>query len=80
MLDQLDRQALLRWCHSRRVKWAEAAPDSVLLVAESGAGRATRLRPGEEGWQLETEAGEALAAASDLPALLDAMDAGVGVR
>jgi len=80
MLDQLDRQALLRWCHSRRMKWAEAASDAVLLVAESGTGPATRLRPGEDGWQLETEAGEALAAASDLPALLDAMDAGLAVQ
>ncbi len=74
MLDQSDRQALLRWCTARRVTWAESAPGAVLL---RGAGRATRLCPGQDGWTLETEAGEALAAASNLPALLDAMDAGL---
>ena len=74
MLDQSDRQALLRWCTARRVTWAESAPGAVLLT---GAGPATRLCPGAEGWTLETEAGEALAAASNLPALLDAMDAGL---
>lgn len=74
MLDQSDRQALLRWCTARRVTWAESAPGAVLL---KGVGPATRLCPRADGWTLENEAGEALAAASNLPALLDAMDAGL---
>lgn len=80
MLDQVDRQALSRWCHARRVTWAEDAPGAVLLVAEFGAGPPTRLRPLDDGWKLETESGEALAAASDLPSLLDAMDGGLAVQ
>jgi hypothetical protein len=75
MLDQSDRQALLRWCTARRITWAESAPGAVLLKAPTGP--ATRLCPGAHGWTLETESGEALAAASNLPALLDAMDAGL---
>jgi hypothetical protein len=78
MLDQADLHALERWCAARRVTWAECAHEAVLL--RGGSGPAARLCPRADGWTLETEAGEALAAASNLPALLDAMDGGLAVR
>jgi hypothetical protein len=78
MLDQADLHALERWCAARRVTWAACAHDAVLL--RGAAGPPARLCPRPDGWALETEAGEALAAASTLPALLDAMDAGLAVQ
>ena len=81
MLDHADRHALGRWCRTRRVKWFAATTgaggDAVLLAADTGGWPAMRLVRVTDGWLLETGAGEALAAASALPALLDAMDAGI---
>jgi|GEM_PF-4842047 len=81
MLDQADRTVLVRWCRTRHVTWAalSGAPEHpvISLLAEEGPWAALRLSHEPSGWMLATEGGETLAAASSLPALLDAMDAGI---
>jgi hypothetical protein len=81
MLTTADRQFLIRWCRARRVKWfAAVASDggpAVLLIADTGPRVPMRVAFAPDGLRLETETGEVLAAASDLPALLDALDAGI---
>ena len=83
MLDGCDLRALSAWCEERNLSWS---------VAPSGAGHSEMViepRDAVHSWQrmrlvlalpelrLENEAGETLARASDLPALLDAVDGGV---
>lgn len=81
MLEQSDRTILSRWCRARGVRWFAATTgagvDAVLLAADTGGWPLMRLVRIVDGWLLETEAGEPAAAASDLLALLDAMDAGI---
>ena len=83
MLDGASIRALNAWCGRRALSWSAANPagDSAVMV----------LCPRDAGgpWQrmmlvldctelrLENELGEMLASASDLPALLDAVDGGV---
>ena len=83
MLAPSDLQTLTGWCRKRAMCWTALRVDAevVLLLLEPRAA----IRP----WQrmhlvvtdhvylLEDEAGQALARASDLPALLDALDGGV---
>ncbi len=82
MVDGATMRALNAWCGRRELVWS----------APSGGRPVMTLRPANAGhpWQgrvlvldgpelrLENERGETLASASDLPALLDAVDGGVG--
>lgn len=83
MLDSMDLRTLSRWCVGRQLSWSPGAQSDgapvmmlqqrdprhpwqrILLVLQ-----ASELR-------IENELGETLASASDLPALLDAVDGGV---
>jgi hypothetical protein len=83
MLDTANIMILTRWCRARRLNWMPA-------IADDGA-QAIRLAPivgslpsqnmlviaGDEGFCLLGSPGGKLAVASDLPSLLDALDAGV---
>ena len=84
MLGKTDLRALSRWCVGRDLSWTPGRP-------EDGA-EVMMLQPRDARypWQrimvvlespeirIENELGETLASASDLPALLDAVDGGVG--
>jgi hypothetical protein len=85
MLNVRELRILDRWCGARRLSWGS------LPASEALAGRpALRIfTPGRDGpgamyltasargFELRDGQGEALAFASDLPALLDAVDGGV---
>ncbi len=82
MLRRVDLQILAEWCRRRRMCWSpgrseDAAP--ALLLEPRGRGDARPMllvvRAGE--WCLVDQDGDTLATASDLPALLDALDGGV---
>ena len=81
MLDPSDRTVLLRWCRARHVTWSALSgpPEHpvITLLADVGPWSALHLTHDAAGWLLATPEGETLAAASSLPALLDAMDAGI---
>jgi len=83
MLDTANIMILTRWCRARRLNWMPA-------IADNGAA-AVRLAPivgslpsqnmlvvaEDDGFCLLGAPGGKLAVASDLPSLLDALDAGV---
>ena len=83
MLAPTDLRNLTDWCRHRAMDWMALLVDAdaaVLLLAPKAAARPwqrMRLIASDHGYRLEDEGGQALASASDLPALLDALDGGV---
>lgn len=83
MLAPSDLQTLTGWCRDRAMCWTAlrvTAEAAVLLLEPLVAARPwqrMRLIATDQGYLLENEAGQALASASDLPALLDALDGGI---
>ncbi len=83
MLAPTDLRTLTDWCRHRGKDWVALRVDAdaaVLLLEPKVAARPwqrMRLIAGDRGYLLEDEGGQALASASDLPALLDALDGGV---
>ncbi len=83
MLNSSELRTLTAWCVQRDLRWTPAHPAGgvAVLLLEPRAARTPWQRMllvlDEPEMRLETELGEALASASDLPALLDAMDGGV---
>lgn len=81
MFTATDRSFVIRWCHARAVPCALPASDDepiLLRHGNNGDGGWFRLAAEPGGFRLETDDRDILAAASDLPALLDALDAGIG--
>ena len=84
MLDGSTIRAVNAWCQGRALSWSaadRAGANAVVMLRPVGLSRPWRrmmlVWDGEE-LRLENEMGETLASASDLPALLDAVDGGVG--
>ncbi len=83
MLAATDLQTLTAWCRQRTMSWQALRVDVAATTLVLEPARPARpwqrmcLRAGEWGYMLEDEAGQTLARASDLPALLDALDGGV---
>ena len=83
MLSPTDLKTLTDWCRGRAMRWSplRADPGAIVVLLEPSV--ATRpwqrmhLLASDHVFLLEDEAGEALARASDLPALLDVLDGGV---
>ena len=86
MLEVTELRLLTGWCRRRGLRWQpfEAAAETARLLLEPLAAlhpwQRMVLVADAEGLRLEDEACEPLAAASDLPALLDALDGGVADR
>ncbi len=84
MLDELTVRALDLWCDRGALSWSAAhlagqTPVVILRPMDRGRSwRYLRLVLGEPESRVENEDGEILAIASDFPALLDAVDGGVG--
>ena len=83
MLDTTELRTLTAWCAQRDLRWTPAQPDGGVstMLLEPRAARVPWQRMllvfDEPDMRLENELGETLASASDLPALLDAVDGGV---
>lgn len=83
MLAAIDLRTLTAWCSHRAMRWLalRADADGAALLLEpliaTRPWQRMHLLAGDEGFLLQDEAGQALATASDLPALLDALDGGV---
>jgi hypothetical protein len=83
MLAPTDIRTLTAWCHRRAMRWQPLRVDAdgaALLLEPLAALRPwqrMRLLATDHGYRLEDEAGQPLASASALPALLDALDGGV---
>jgi len=83
MLIPIDLKMLTLWCRSRAMRWLplrSGAETAVLLLEPLAASRPwqrMRLSASDSGFLLADEVGQTLATASDLPALLDALDGGV---
>ena len=86
MADTSELRLLTRWCRDHAMRWQPLRTDAdgTILLLEPAITRhpwqRMVLTADEAGFRLEDELGEALAAASDLPALLDALDGGVAER
>jgi len=84
MPDATDLRLLTSWCRGRGLCWhpLRRDADAATLLLEPLAARhpwqRMVLTEADDGYRLEDEIGQMLAAASDLPALLDALDGGVG--
>ena len=75
-------RALASWCAARGMRWSPARSDEgapALLLDRRGQPQAESMLVvlHEDGFHLRNAVGEELAAASELPALLDALDGGV---
>jgi hypothetical protein len=85
MLATADLRILTRWCRNRRLNWLPAAavggaPAITLMpVGRRAPWQEMLLVAREDDFCLRDAPGATLATASDLPALLDALDAGVAV-
>ncbi len=82
MLGRPALRALAVWCAARGMRWTPARTDdgaSALLLERRGqpAAEAMLVILHDDGFRLVDANGELLASASDLPALLDALDGGV---
>jgi hypothetical protein len=83
MFDRSELKVLAAWCRNHDLSWmpsgSEDAGATLVLQPHGSCGAWERmlLIPGEDGYTLVTEDGQTLASASDLPALLDALDGGV---
>ena len=82
MLTRAELRVLTDWCRTRNMTWTagQAGGDAPsLLLERPGRGAdAMLLVVGATERRLLDAAGQELAVASDLPALLDAVDGGVG--
>jgi hypothetical protein len=80
-LQRSDLRLLAAWCRPRGIAWLPAAMSGTcpaLWLTPPGRGtEAMLLVLGHAELRLHDAAGQELAAASDLPALLDALDGGV---
>ena len=82
MLDSIELGLLSAWCRARAMRWhpLRAGAEATTLLLEphlpDRLWQRMLLTVGED-LRLEDEAGDVLAIASDLPALLDALDGGV---
>jgi hypothetical protein len=80
-LHRIDFKGLERWCRTRQLTWtaaSQAAP--AILLAPQETGRMWQrlvLVMANPDCRLENEAGDVLAIASSVTALLDAVDGGV---
>ncbi len=83
MMDGTQVQLLTAWCNRRALSWSpgrlvDGAPVMVLRPQQCGRPwQGMALIMGRPELRLEDEQGDTLASASDLPALLDALDGGV---
>jgi hypothetical protein len=83
MLTPMDLKMLTLWCQHRTMRWLplRTGADTAELLLEpltpSRPWQRMRLCVRESGFLLADETGQTLATASDLPALLDALDGGV---
>lgn len=83
MLNRSELRTLTAWCVQRDLRWTPAQPIGgvAAMLLEPQISRVPWQRMllvfDEPDMRLETELGETLASASDLPALLDAVDGGV---
>ena len=83
MFDTADLRQLSLWCRRHRMSWMPGCSDAGeggLLLRGGGHRRAAAgmlLLTGQPELRLLAESGETVASASSLPALLDALDAGV---
>ena len=81
MLKRSDLRLLAAWCRPRGISWLPAAAEgacAALWLMPPGRGVAAMLLVLDRTeLRLLDAAGQELAAASDLPALLDAMDGGI---
>jgi len=82
MLDAAELAVLARWCRAAALSWQPlgCAEETVLLLEPRAGERPwqrMRLCAGEAGYRLHDAADRLLAAATDLPALLDALDGGI---
>ena len=82
MLSRGALRALSAWCAARGMRWIPARTDDgapALLLERRGQGLADAMLvvPHDGGFRLVDTGGDILASASDLPALLDAVDGGI---
>ncbi|MBV9735761.1 MAG: hypothetical protein JO209_07600 [Acidisphaera sp.] len=83
MLDGAELRTLSSWCHHRALCWRPASGEdglAAMLLEPKQRRRAWErmiLVLRDDGFSLSNELGEALATASDLLALLDALDGGI---
>ena len=83
MLGGIELRALSTWCGRQDLSWTPAECEQgrpMMLLKPRDAGRPWQrmiLVLAENEIRLENELGETLASASDLPALLDAVEGGV---
>ena len=83
MLDWAGLQTLSAWCNRHELSWtatAKAGGNAVMVLRAAAARRPWQrmlLVMENDELRLENEIGETLASASDLPALLDALEGGV---
>jgi hypothetical protein len=84
MLDAAELKTLAHWCRGRGLRFfplAIGAAGTVILFERTEATRLwqrMKLILDDDGFRVCDELDETLASASDLPALLDALDGGVG--
>lgn len=83
MLDTMELKTLASWCRSRGLRLLPlqvGAEETVILFEPSEATRPwqrMKLTLDDDGFRVCDELDDVLASASDLPALLDALDGGV---
>lgn len=86
MTTQAELRHLTRWCAAHRLSWQPARTDdgqaAILLrgIAGRPAGHDMMLVEGDDGVELHDSNGVLLADASEIPALLDALDSGLLTR
>ncbi len=86
MLDTADLRTLSLWCRQHRMSWMPGCSDSgeggLLLRGVAARCPTTELLllTDQRELRLIGDGGETMASASTLPALLDALDAGVAYR
>ena len=78
MLDGEALRTLSGWCSRRGSQWTHGPANVLLLEPNPGRRGRVLLVSGGGDLSLQDERGETLASASDLPALLDALDGGLG--
>jgi hypothetical protein len=83
MLNGMELRLLASWSSKNRLSWMPAGSqdgrDAVMLQPRDCRSAFERmlLIPDDDGFSLVQEDGQVLAAASDLPALMDALDGGI---
>jgi hypothetical protein len=84
MIDTHELHSLTRWCASRRLRWlpvrTDAGEAAIQISAQTGRlawSDMLLVADAEDDVSLVDAAGQIIATASDVPALLDALDAGL---